>query len=164
MPKSFPKWLYQFNQLLVRLLSCVQLFATPWTACQASLSFSVSWSLLKLMSTELVMPSNQSNHLILCWAPFSCLQAFPASGSFLMSQVSASGGQSFSFSTSPSNEYSGLISFRIDWFDLFAAQGILKSLLQHHSSKASIHQILYLFFLDCLPLSYWLKKQANRIL
>ena len=72
--------------------------------------------------------------------PFSsCLQSFPASGSFPMSQFFASGGQSwsFSFSISPSNEYSGLISFRIDWFDLLAAQGTLKSLLQHHSSKAS---------------------------
>ena len=74
--------------------------------------------------------------------PFSsCLQSFPASGSFQMSQLFASGGQSisFSFSISPSNEYSGLISFRMDWLDLLAVQGTLKSLLQHHSSKASIY-------------------------
>ena len=74
-------------------------------------------------------------------APFSCFQTFPASGSFQMSQLFASGGQSIGVSASaisPSNEYSGLISFRMDWLDLFAVQGILKSLLQHHSSKASI--------------------------
>ena len=81
--------------------------------------------------------------------PFSsCLQSFPASGSFQMSQLFASGGQSisFSFSISPSNEYSGLISFRMDWLDLLAAQGILKSLLQHHSSKASIlwHSVFFI--------------------
>ena len=68
----------------------------------------------------------------------SCLQSFPASGSFPMIQLFASGGQSFSFSISPSNEYSGLISFRMDWLDLIAAQGTLKSFLQHHISKASI--------------------------
>ena len=91
--------------------------------------------LLKLMSIESVMPSN---HLILCY-PFSCPQFFPASGSFPMSQFFTSGGQrSFNFSISPSNEYSGLISFRIDWFDFLAVQRTLKSLLQHHSSKASI--------------------------
>ena len=75
--------------------------------------------------------------------PFSCLQSFPASGSFLLSQFFTSGGQvywSFSFSTSPPNEYSGLVSFRIDWFDLLAVQGTLKSLLQHHSSKSLILQ------------------------
>ena len=91
--------------------------------------------LLKLMSIESVMPSN---HLILCY-PFSCPQFFPASGSFPMSWLFPSGGQrSFNFSISPSNEYSGLISFRIDWFDFLAVQRTLKSLLQHHSPKASI--------------------------
>ena len=94
------------------------------------------WSLLKLMSTESVMPSN---HLIFV-VPFSCLQSFPASGSFQMSQPFASGSQSisFSFNISPSNEHPGLISFRMDWVDLLAVQGTLKSLLQHHSSKSSI--------------------------
>ena len=90
------------------------------------------------MSVELVM---LSSHLILC-CPFSfCLQSLPASESFPMSQLFASGGQkywSFSFSISPASECSGLISFRINWFDLLAVQGTLKSLLQHHSSKASV--------------------------
>ena len=119
---------------------------TPWTAArQASLSFTNSRSLLKLMSAELVMPSN---HLTLCrpllLSPsiFPSIWVFPSIRVFSNCQLFASGGQSiywsFSFSISPSNEYLGLISFRIDWFDLLAVQGILKSLLQHHSSKASI--------------------------
>ena len=104
--------------------------------------------------------------------PFSsCLQSFPASGSFPMSQFFASGGQSisFSFSISPSNEYSGRISFRIDWFDLLAAQGTLKSLLQHHSSKASNgtykDQILGHFtsFLPCpKPLALFLRYHQSK--
>ena len=123
----------------VQSLSCVRLFATPWTAaCQASLSFTISWSLLKLMSTESVMPSNC---LILC-CPLSLLPSiFPSIRVF--SNESALRIRwpkywSFSFSVCPSNEYSGLISFRIDWFDLLAVQGTLESLLQHHSLKASI--------------------------
>ena len=98
----------------------------------------------QLMSIVLVMPSN---HLILCH-PFLLLPSiFPASRSFPMSQFFASGGQSigFSFSRSSSNEYAGLISFRIDWVDLLAVQGTLKSLFQHHSSKASILQCSALF-------------------
>ena len=114
---------------------------TPWIAArQASLSITNSQSLLRLMSIELVMPSN---HLILCRPLLLVPPIPPASGSFQMSQFFASGGQSigvFSFSISPSNEYSGLISFRMDWLDLLAVQGTLKSLLQHHSSKASILQ------------------------
>ena len=114
---------------------------TPWTAAsQASLSFTTSWSLLKLMSIESVMPSN---HLV----PFSsCLQHFPASESSNLSAIHIRWPKywSFSFSVSPSNEYSGLISFKIDWFDLFAVQGTLKHLLQHHSSKASILQMRWL--------------------
>ena len=97
-----------------------------------------SWSLLQLMSIESVMPSN---HLILCRPLLLRLQSFPASGSFPLSQFFASDGQSirvFSFSISLSNDYSGLILFRMDWFNPLAAQGTLKSLLQHHSSKASI--------------------------
>ena len=124
----------------VHLLSCVRHFATAWTAAhQASLSITNSRSLLKLISIESVMPSN---HLILCCLFSFCLQSFPASGSFPMSQLFESGGQrkdwSFSFNISPFNEYSGLIFFRTDWLDLLAVQGTLKSLLQHHSSKASI--------------------------
>ena len=112
-----------------RSLSWVQLFATPWTAAwQAPLYFTVSHNLLKFMSIESLM---LSNHLFLCH-PFSfCLQSFLASGSFPKSWLFTSGGQSnwsFSFSNSPSNEYSGLISFKIDWFDL-ADQGTLECLL-----------------------------------
>ena len=113
-------------------------FRPLWAAAhQASLFITNSQNLLKLMSIESVMPSNHSSSVI---PFFSCLQSFPTSGSFPMSQFFASGSQywSFSFSISPSNEYSGLISFRMDWLDLVAVQRTLKSLLQHHSSKASI--------------------------
>ena len=113
----------------VQSLSHVWLFVTPWTvAKQASLSSTKTPSLLKLMSIESVMPSNYLISVI----PFSSrLQSFPASGSFPMSQFFASGGQSIgaSASVSPSNAYSGLISFRTEWFDLLAVQGTLKSLL-----------------------------------
>ena len=121
--------------------------ATPWTAaCQASLSISNSQSLLKLMSIESVMPSN---HLILC-CPLLLLQSFPASGSFLVSQPVHQVARvlEFSFSISPSSEYSGLISFRMDWLDLLVIQGTLKSLLQHHSSKPSILQHLAFFIIQ----------------
>ena len=123
----------------VQLFSHVQLFSTPWTAAhQASLSITNSQSSLKLMSIELVMPSN---HLILC-RPLLLLPS-------IMCNIRVFSNESvlhirwpkycsFSFSISPSNEYSGLISFRIDWLDLLAGQGTLKSLLQHYSSKASI--------------------------
>ena len=123
----------------VQLLSCVQLFATPWTAaCQASLSIANSQSLLKLMCVELVMPSN---HLILYLPPLLLPSIFPSIRVF--SNESAlcirwSKYWSFSFSISPSKKHPGLISFRMDWLDLLAVQGTLKSLLQHHSSKASI--------------------------
>ena len=101
-----------------------------------------SQSLLKLMSVKSVMPSN---HLILC-GPFSSrLLPFPASGSFLMSRIRWPKYWSLSYSISPSNEYSGLISFRIDRFDLLAVQGTLKSLLQHHSSKASFFHTAFLW-------------------
>ena len=129
--------------LSVQLLSRVQLFATPWTvARQASLSITNSQGLFTLLSIESVMPSN---HLSSSVVPFSsCLQSFSASGSFQMSQFFTSGGQSilsFSFSISPFHEHPGLISFRMNWLDLLSVQGTLKSLLQHHSSKASIlHQ------------------------
>ena len=111
---------------------------TPWTvARQASLSITNSWSLLKLMSVELVMPSN---HLILCH-PLLLPSVSPSIRVFSSESVLHIRWPkywSFSFSISPSNEYSGLISFRMDWFNLLAVQGSLKSLLQHHSSKASI--------------------------
>ena len=123
----------------VQSLSCVQLFVTPWTAArQASLSITNSQSLLKLMSIKSVMPSN---HLILC-CPFLLLPSIlPSIRVFSIESVLRIRWPkywSFSFSISPSNEYSGLISFRIHCFDLLAFQGTLKSLLQHHSSKASI--------------------------
>ena len=120
-------------------LSCVQLFATPWTAAQqTSLSITNSQSLPKLMSIELVMPSN---HLILCHPLLFLPSIFPSIRVF--SNESAFRIRwpkywSFSFNISPSNEHSGLISFRMDWLDLLAVQGSLKSLLQHHSSKAQL--------------------------
>ena len=125
--------------VVVQLLSHVQLFVTPWTAaCQNSLSFTISQSWLKLMSIESVMASN---HLILCHPLLLLPLIFPSIRVF--SNESALRIRwpkywSFSFSISPSNEYSGLISFRIDWFNVLAVQGTLKSLFQHHSSKASI--------------------------
>ena len=125
---------------LVQSLSCVQFFATPWTAApQASLIITNSWSLLKRMSIELVMPSN---HLILCH-PLLLPSIFPSIRGFSsvsVLQIRWSKYWRFSFSISLSNEYSGLISYRMDWLDLLAVQGTLKSLLQHHSSKASILQ------------------------
>ena len=129
---------YKFHQS-VQLLSPVQLFATPWTAaCQASLSITNSRSLLQLMSIETMMPSN---HLILCHLLLLLPSIFPNIKVFSSESVFHIRWPkfwSFSFSISPSNEYSGLISFRIDWFDLLAVQGTLKSILHHHSSKASI--------------------------
>ena len=124
--------------VVIQLLSHVQLFATPWTAaCQASLSFTISLSLLKHMSIEPVM---LSNHLILC-RPLLPPSIFPSIRVFSNESVPRIRWPkywSFSFSINPSNEYSGLISFRIDWLDLLEVQGTLKSLLQHHSSKAPI--------------------------
>ena len=120
---------------------------TSWTAaCQAS--FTKSWSLLKLMSIESVMPSK---HLILCCPLLLLPSIFP-----IIRNISNESTLhirwlqywNFSFSISPSNEYSGLISFRIDWFDLFAVQGTLKSLLQHHGSKASILQLSAFFMVQ----------------
>ena len=123
----------------VQLLSHVRLFVTPWTeACQASLSITNSWSLLKLMSIKSVMPSN---HLTLCHPLHLSPSVFPSIRVFSNESVLLIRWPkywSFSFSISPSNEYSGLISLRMDWLDLLAVQGTLKSLLQHHSSKASI--------------------------
>ena len=143
----------------------VWLFVTLWTAaCQASLSIPNSQRLLKLMSIELVL---SSNHLILCHTLLLLPSIFPSI------RVSSNGSVphirwpkywSFIFSTSPSNEYSGLISFRIDWFDL-AFHGTLKSLLQHHSSKASILWCLA-FFLSFGPIltsihDYWKNRNFD---
>ena len=123
----------------VQSLSCVQLSVTPWTAaCQASLSITNSQSSLKLMSIELVMPSN---HLILCCpllllpSIFSSIRVFSKKSVFPIRWP-----EYWSFSISPSNEYSGLISFRMDWLDLLAVQGTLRSLVQHYSSKAPVLQ------------------------
>ena len=126
---------YIYTVHFVQSFSCVQLFATPWTAArQASLSFTISQSLLKLMSIELVMPSN---HLILCRPLVLLSSVFPSIRVFSSESVlHIRRPKYWSFSTSPSNEYSGLISFRIDWFDLPAVQGTLKSLFQRCSSKA----------------------------
>ena len=125
----------------VELLSHVRLFATPWIAtCQASLPITNSRSLPKFMSTESVMPSN---HLILCRPLLLLPSIFPSIRVFSNESALCIRWPkywSFSFNISPSNEYSGLISFRVDWLDLLAVQGTLKSLFQHHSSKASILQ------------------------
>ena len=133
----------------VQSLSRVKLFETPWIAArQASLSITNSWSLLKLISIELVMPSN---HLILCHPLLLLPSIFPSIRVFSNESVLHIRWPkywSFSFSISTSNEYSGLISFRIDWLDLNAVQGTLKSLLQHHSSKASILQCSAFFIVQ----------------
>jgi len=125
----------------VQLLGRVQLFVTPWTAaCQTSLSITNSQSLLKLMSIESMMPSN---HLIVCHPLLLLPSIFPSIRIFSNESVLCIRWPkywSFSFSISPSNEHSGLISFRMDWLHLLAVQGTLKSPLQHHSSKASILQ------------------------
>ena len=125
--------------VVVRSLSCVQLFVIPWTAaCQAPLSFTVFWSLLKSMSIESVMPSN---HLILCHPLLLLPSIFPSIRVFSNESTLCMRWPkywSFSLSVSPSKEHPGLVSFRMDWLDLLAVQGTLKSLFQHHSSKASI--------------------------
>ena len=126
----------------VQSLSCVQLFANPWTtAHQASLSFTNSWSLPKPMPIKSVMPSK---HLILCrpLLPPSIFPSIRVFSSEPVLHIRLPKYWNFSFSISPSSEYSGLISFRMDWLDLLAVQGTLKS-LQHHSSK---HQFLVLSF------------------
>ena len=127
--------------VIVQSLSCVQLFVTPWTAArQASLSFTLSWSLFKFMSIESMM---LSNHLILCFSLLLLLLVFSSIRVFsneLALHVRWPKYWNFSFSISLYNEYSGLISFRMDWLDLFAVQGTLKSLLQHHNWKASVPQ------------------------
>ena len=132
-----------------RLPNHVRLFATSWTAeNQASLSITNSWSLLKLMFIESVMPSN---HLVLCRPLLLLPSIFPSIRVFFNDSALCNWWPkywSFSFSISACNKYSGLISFRTDWFDLLAVQGTLKSLLQHHSSKASIRCCSGLFMIQ----------------
>ena len=151
---------HQISKLLlssVQSLGCVQLFATPWTAAHlASLSITNSHILHKLMSIELVMPSN---HLIICCPLLLLPSIFPSIRVFSHESVLHTRWPkywSFSFNISPSNEYSGLIFFRMDWLDLLAVQGTLKSLLQHHSSKASIlwHSAFFIVQLTSIH-DYW---------
>ena len=126
--------------IIVQSLSCVQFFVTPWTAAhQASLPITISWSLLKLMSIKSMMPANRlilRYPLLLPPSIFPSIRVFSDESAHIRWQKY----WSFSFSISPSNEYSGLISFTTDWLDLLAVQGTLKSLFQHHSSKASVLQ------------------------
>ena len=146
-----------WSAVAVQSLSRVRLFATPWTAArQASLSFTISWSLLKLMSIKLVMPSN---HLVLCAPLFLLPSVFPSIRVFSSASVLCIRWPKYwSFSFSPSNEYSVLISFRIDWFDFLAVQGILNSLLQPHSSKASVLQCSA-FFRSNSHIHTWLLEE-----
>ena len=138
---SWVSYIFLYRTLLspsVQLLSHVRLLVTPWTAaCEASLSITNSWGLLKLMSTEFVMPLN---HLMLCHQLLLC-SLLPSFWIFFSESVLCIRWPNywhFTLSISPSSEYSGLISFRMDSLDLLAVQGTLKSLLQHHSSKPSI--------------------------
>ena len=147
----------------VQLLSCVRLFETPWTAArQASLSITNSWSLPKQpMSIESVMPSN---HFIFCHPLLLLPSIFPSIRGF--SNESALRIRwpkywSFSFNISPSNEHPELISFRMDWLDLLAVQGTYKSLLQHHSSKASILRKMKIHWLISVSLNPGLEHQVR---
>ena len=147
----------------VQSLSCVQSFVSPWTtACQASLSLTISWSFPKFMSIQSVMPSN---HLILCRPLLLLPSIFPSIRVFSNESALCIRWPkywSFSFNISPSNEYPGLISFRMDWLDLLAVQGTLKSLLQHHSSKASIFQCSAFFTVQLSSIyDYWMNHSLE---
>ena len=148
--------------VVVQSLSSVQLFATPWpAACQASLSFTISWSLLKLMSIDSVIPSSR---FILCCPLLLLPSIFPSIKVFSKESVLPIRWPkywSFSFSINPSNDYSGLISFRIDWFDRVADQGTLKNLLQHHSLKALVLQCSAFFMVQPLHLYLTTGKNHN---
>ena len=149
-----------FLQFSVQSLSCVQL-CDPCAACQASLSVMNSWSLLKLMSIESMMPTN---HLILCHPLLRLPSIFPSVRVFSHQSVLCIRWPKYwRFSISPSNEYSGLISFKIDWLDLLAVQGTLKSLLQHHSSKASVLRGLSFLYTPTLTSihDYWKKHSID---
>ena len=153
-------WFHVSTSQTVQSLGRIWLFATPWTAArQASLSITNSWSLLKLMSIKSVM---SPNHLILCHPLLLPPSIFPSIRVFSNESVLHIRWPkywSFSFSMSPSNEYSGLISFRMDWLDLLAVQVTLKSLLQHQSSKASIlwHSAFFI-----IQLSHWALHSNNK--
>ena len=147
------------NSFLIRFssvqsLRCFWLYAIPWTtACQASLSFTNLWSLLELMSFESVMPSN---HLILCHPLLLLPSIFPSIRVFSNESalcIKWPKYWSFNFNISPSSEHPGLISTMMDWLDLFAVQGTLKSLFQHHSLKATLlwrfWRVLVSSFVDC---------------
>ena len=139
-------WVYSW--IVVSSLSHVWLFATPRpAACQASLSFTISQSLLKFMSIESVMPFNHLilRHCLLLPSVFPSIRVFSNESVLCIRWPKY---WSFSFSMSPSHEYLGLITFRIHWFDLLAVQGTLKSLLQHHSSKTSILQHSAMFMVQ----------------
>ena len=150
---------FQFNSL--QSLSRVRFFAVPWTAaCQASLSITNSRGLLKLMSIESVTPSNQ---LILCCPLLLLPSIFPSIRVFSdesLRHIRWTEYWSFSFSISSSNEFSGLISFRMDWLDLHAVQGTGKSLLQHHSSKASTLQCSAFFIVPTSHIHTWLLEKT----
>ena len=145
----------------IQSLSHVRLFATPWTAAhQASLSITNSWSLLKLISSESVMASN---HLILCHPLLLPPSIFPRIRVFSnesVLRIKRPKYWSFRFNISPSNEYSGLISFRMDCFYLLVVQGTLKSLLQHHSSKASILWCSAFFMVQISIHTYYWKNHS----
>ena len=143
------QWHRHYYFVVIQSLSHAQLFAIPWTAApRASLSLTISWSSLKFMSIEFVMPSN---HLILCHSLLLLPSIFPSIRIFSSESalcIRWPRDWTFTFSISPSNEYSGLLSFRIDWFDLLAVQGTLKSFLQHHSLKASFLQCSAFFMVQ----------------
>ena len=150
-------FIYQFSS--VQSFSCVQIFATPWTvAHQDSLSITKSWTLLKLVSMESVMPSNQ----LILWHSLLLLPSIYPSIRVISKEsvlcIRWPKYWSFSFSISPSNEYSARISFRMDWLDLLAVQGTLKSLLQYHSSKASI-LLCSAFFMSNSHIHTWLLEK-----
>ena len=153
------KFSYQFSS--VQSLSCVRLFAIPWNvARQASLSINNSWTLVKLMSIESVMPSNHlilRHSLLLLPSIFASIRVFSNESALRIRWPKY---WSFSFNISPSIEHPGLISFRMDWLDLLAVQGTLKSLLQHHSSKASILQHA-VFFIAQLSHSYMITGKTS---
>ena len=150
--------MFWVKYIYIQLLSHVQLLATPWTAAgQASLSITKSQPLPKLMSIESVRPSN---YLIICRPLLLLPSIFPSMKVFSNESVLRIRWPKycrFSFSIGPSNEYSGLISFRIDWFDCLAIQGTLKSLLQHHSSKVSFSTRLSLW--SNLHIHTWLLEK-----
>ena len=163
--QSTAEWIKKLRYISIQFFSRVRLFVTPWTtACQASLSITNSWSLHKLMSITLVMPSN---HFLLCRplllppSIFSSIRVFSNDAALCIGWPKY---WSFSFNISPSNEHPGLISFRMDWLDLLAVQGTLKSLLQDHSSKASILPCSAFFIVQLSHPNLFNRKITNDLL